>query len=312
MTRRRTPTQGAAGPDPADAPAAAAALSTAVSTFEMAQRNRVATGELLRAVLQGRAGGAAAPAASSPDADEVLLEVRDGRTPGPVPLLGSLYQRESALERECLKEMERLVVSHPTWPWLDRVRGVGPTLAARLLSRLRIERAATPSSFWRFCGLATIEGDTYRCASCGAVITVPHARAVPRRHQTPSGGACASPLEDARQPVRVAMRFPQRGERRSFDVTARTLCHLIGTSFLRRGGRYRETYDAQRRRHESQHPHHTKMHQHLSAMRAMEKLFLSHLWLVWAQQVGQTARAPYEVARRGRAATMLTPQDMME
>ncbi len=312
MIQRLAIDEAAADGEAAAASASAATLAAAVATFEMAQRNRVATGELLRAVLQGRAAGGLTLAPTLPDADTVLHEIRAGREAGPVPLLGALYQRESAMERECMREMGRLVTAHPVWPWLERVRGVGPTLAARLLARLRIERAASPSSFWSFCGLATVEGVSYRCDECGAELTRPRVRAAPRRHVAPSGHPCTGALIDAQHPVRVAMRFPQHGEHRSFDVTARTLCHLIGTSFLRRGGRYRETYDAHRLRHEALHPSYSRMHHHLSAMRAMEKLFLAHLWLVWAESVGRPCRLPFGVARRGRAGVLIGPQEMIE
>lgn len=312
MISRRTSETGAAEGDPVLATGDAAPLTAAVATFEMAQRNRVATGELLRAVLQGRAAGGVTRPSTSLDAASVLREIRCGRGYGPVPLLGELYQGESALERECLREMERLVATHPAWPWMERVRGVGPTLAARLLARLRIERASSPSSFWRFCGLATVEGACYRCADCGAEVTVPRVRTIPRRHATASGRQCAGALIDTRRPVRVAMRLPQRGERRTFDVTARTLCHLIGTSFLRRGGRYREMYNRHRARGEVQHTTRSRMHHHLSAMRATEKLFLAHLWLVWAEAVGRPTRMPFGVAHRGRAGVLVSAHEMID
>lgn len=46
---------------------------------------------------------------------------------------------------------------HVVWPWLSGVAGVTPGMAARLLERLDATKASTPSSFWAFCGLATVE-----------------------------------------------------------------------------------------------------------------------------------------------------------
>jgi hypothetical protein len=108
------------------------------------------------------------------------------------------------------------------------------------------------------------------------------------------------------------MRFPSRGHRRTFDVGARSLCHLIGTSFLRRGGAYREVYYRQRERLEARVPRWTPMHVHLGAMRTMEKLFLAHLWTVWAERAATGGRRPYEIARRGRAGVLIAPSEMLE
>src|SRR5690554_1242017 len=39
----------------------------------------------------------------------------------------------SQVERQAYKRMMRVVRDHPAWPWLSRVRGIGPTLATKLL-----------------------------------------------------------------------------------------------------------------------------------------------------------------------------------
>jgi hypothetical protein len=232
-----------------------------VSAYELAQRNRIATAAHLR-TMQADSGSASAP-------------------------MAELIKVEAETEKAIAKQMARQVQEHPAWPWLERVRGVGPTLSARLLARLRIERAPTPSSFWKFCGLSTVEGTRYICPKCGAALVRVQGTAPPRRHHAPDGEPCGQRLEDAppQGKVRVAARLPSRGQARSFDVGARTLCHLIGVSFLRRGGRYREVYYARRDRINAQHPDWTKLHAHLAGMRVMEKLFLAHLWTVWSGEV---------------------------
>lgn len=112
--------------------------------------------------------------------------------------------------------------------------------------------------------------------------------------------------------VRVAARMPSRGQARSFDVGARTLCHLIGVSFLRRGGRYREMYYARRERINQQHPDWSKLHAHLAGMRVVEKLFLAHLWTVWAQSVGGPSRTAYPVWMRGESGVEISPWEMVD
>lgn len=85
-----------------------------VAAYELAQRNRIATAAHQRT------------RASAGVADDPISQ---------------LLQMEVHTERMLAREMARRVAEHPAWPWLERVRGVGPTLAARLLARLRIDRA---------------------------------------------------------------------------------------------------------------------------------------------------------------------------
>jgi hypothetical protein len=66
--------------------------------------------------------------------------VRAGRTLGPVPPLGAAYRRLAQMEHEAMAVMEDLVRRHPAWPWWSGVRGVGASLAARLLARLDLAR----------------------------------------------------------------------------------------------------------------------------------------------------------------------------
>ena len=264
-------------------------LAKVVAAYELAQRNRIATAAHLRTV-------------------QAEPELHAGEA------LDALYRIEARTEKWLAKEMARRVEDHPAWPWLDRVRGVGPTLSARLLARLRIERAPTPSSFWKFCGLSTVEGARFICPGCGTALVRAQGTAAPRRHHAPSGEPCLQRLEEARAAgdVRIAARLPSRGQVRSFDVGARTLCHLIGVSFLRRGGRYRDIYYARRERINAQHPEWTKLHAHLAGMRIMEKLFLAHLWSVWSHAIGGPPRLAYPVWIRGKAGVDISPWEMVE
>jgi transposase len=116
--------------------------------YDQTQRVRIATGERLRAYVQRRdqslGGGTRLP---------TLSEIRAGSLRGPVPILGETYYRHSKYERELRVEMRRVLLSHPVFSWLDEQKGIGPTLSCKLLARLDIARAPTPSSFWRYCGL---------------------------------------------------------------------------------------------------------------------------------------------------------------
>src|SRR5712671_3721501 len=149
----------------------ASELRLLYTMFEDAQRSRVGHGERLRAILQGRSFSAAAKIASDPDA--LLKAIRRGETAGAPGILERAYRRAFEDEESAAAALRSAIEQHPAWPWLEGVKGIGHLLAARLLSRLDITRARTPSAFWAYCGLATIPGVTYRCSRCSLEVAYP-------------------------------------------------------------------------------------------------------------------------------------------
>jgi hypothetical protein len=262
-------------------------LTWLVRTFELAQRERIRRGERIRAIAQARDLSWDAPVAEV-DAESLLGSIERGDTLGPVPFLGMLYQHAWAEERELSRLLEEAVTQHAAWPWLMQIRGVGPRLAARLLSRLRIELARSPSSFWSYCGLATVHAEEYRCATCGARTVMPARTPAPSRHLGPDRHACAGRFTrvSAREHPRVAQPKPRRAEARRYDASAKTICFLIGTSFSRQGGPYKQYYKEAYQRYSERHPEWPAKRRVLAAMRRTVKLFLKHLWMVWREAEG--------------------------
>jgi hypothetical protein len=292
MTR---PMGNAVATQPAPAPSAAASQATGaphtltwlVRTFELAQRERIRRGERIRAIAQARDLSWDAPVPEM-DAESLLTSIEHGETLGPVPFLGMLYEHAWAEERELSRLLEEAVTQHPTWPWLMQIRGVGPRLAARLLSRLRIELARSPSSFWSYCGLATVQALEYRCATCGARAVLPARAPAPSRHLDRDRHACTGRLTrvGANEHPRVAQPKPRRLEARRYDASAKTICFLIGTSFSRQGGPYKHYYKEAYQRYTERHPEWPAKRRVLAAMRRTVKLFLKHLWMVWREAEG--------------------------
>jgi hypothetical protein len=69
----------------------------------------------------------------------------------------------NALEREALKEVERLLQSHPLYKdWLEKQRGIGPTMAGLIISEFDITKCDTPSKMWAWAGLAVRNGKADR------------------------------------------------------------------------------------------------------------------------------------------------------
>ena len=274
-------------------------LQLAAAGYERAQRDRIRYGEQLRAILQGRDARWEASVDGITDVDALLREIRETGG-GPVPILGKLYAAAWRQECEMGAQMQSLIGRHPAWPWLRRVRGVGSVLAARLLSRLDLARAPSPASFWAYCGLGTVAAEELVCDRCGARVFVSPGTRVAVAHAPPTGrGRCSGTLRPRglTDEVRVAQGRPRRGERAPYDMEAKTICYLIGVSFVRCGGPYREVYDERKAHLASTHPDWPAKRMHLAAVRATVKRFLADLWVAWHEAEAEAA------AERGAPAT---------
>jgi hypothetical protein len=269
---------------------AEALLELAASGYEHAQRDRIRYGEQLRAILQRRDArwGPLPDDAGEIDPDALLREIRETGG-GPVPLLGRLYANAWEQEHEMGAQMQALIARHPAWGWMRGVRGVGSVLAARLLSRLDISRAQSPASFWAYCGLGTVAAEEQVCEECGArVFVAPGTRVQAPHAMAGRRGTCTGPLRPRglAGSVRVAQGRPRRGERAAYDLEAKTICYLIGVSFVRCGGPYRTLYDERKAYLAAHHPEWPAKRVHLAAVRATVKRFLADLWVAWREAEG--------------------------
>ena len=262
----------------------------AASGYEHEQRDRIRYGEQLRAILQRRDAlwGPLQDDDRDVDPDALLREIRETGG-GPVPLLGRLYANAWEQEHEMGAQMQALIARHPAWGWMRGVRGVGSVLAARLLSRLDISRAQSPASFWAYCGLGTVAAEEQVCEECGArVFVAPGTRVQAPHTKAGSRGTCTGALRPRglTGTVRVAQGRPRRGERAAYDLEAKTICYLIGVSFVRCGGPYRTLYDERKAHLAAHHPEWPAKRVHLAAVRATVKRFLADLWVAWREAEG--------------------------
>ena len=296
-------------------------LRSIAAAFESAQAQRLKTGEQIRVLLGNRESGDPSLRSGhvgnrnsgTAHIEALLARIRAGGACGTAPGLADAYQRQWSEERDLLRLLTERIARHPTWPWLVRVRGLGPSLSARLLARLEIERAPTPSSFWSYCGLATVAAHLYHCAECGYELSLPAGRHLRSAHRVPGS---AQPCDGTLAPIgegtrRVAQPRPSRGEHAPYDREAKKLCYLIGTSFVRQGDAYRRYYNEQRARLDASKRDWIPRRRHLTALRMTEKLFLAHLWLVWREQLGLPVTAPY-MDNRDDAAPAPRPWAMVD
>lgn len=78
------------------------------------------------------------------------------------PGLPELFmQRFESIEKEIDGYIAQAIGEHPAWPWLEKVKGIGPALAGRLLAPIDIERASSVSALWKYAGQG-VNGDGLR------------------------------------------------------------------------------------------------------------------------------------------------------
>jgi len=105
-------------------------------SYMQVQRTRIGMENRLRAYAQGSDGGNVLQHSTTL---EVLTDLE-------------------AAEKKLAKLMNVAVKDHPAWPWLSQVKGVSGVLGCKLLGLLDVTRAPHASSFWKFCGLAVVDG----------------------------------------------------------------------------------------------------------------------------------------------------------
>lgn len=235
--------------------------------YDQSQKLRIAVGNRIGATARGD---------DESEPDEFVASIED-----------DLMMVESKLRREMGRELRH----HPAWPWLDEVKGIGPTLAAKILGYSYncyglISETGTVSQFWSFSGYA---------------------------------------VEDGQRSI------PKKGELRKYNVRLKTAGSLAGESFLKSNSPYRRIYDDWRETYRDRQKRHmvhlgvpaelvealepgtaewkaklaeiekehgkgsvwNDAHMNDAARRKMVKKFLSHLWEVYREAVGLPVRPPY-------------------
>lgn len=217
--------------------------------YVQTQKLRIAIGNRIGAVERG---DDEAPLTRS--IGKLFLDLRDG-------------------ERAIYKDMEKGLVGHPAMPWLGRVKGIGPTLATKMLALIGdIRSFDTVSKLWRFSGYAVINGVRERPVKgeklhyCMPLKTTMYLVAG-------SFLKSASPYAQLYRNARD--RYAAREELKPKD----------------------DKWNAQR--------------QHLTAIRCMNKIFLQHLWVTWRENVGAPTRAPYAHDVIGHS-TLIDPWSLVE
>tara|TARA_R100001086_G_scaffold36169_1_gene16307 strand:+ start:55 stop:915 length:861 start_codon:yes stop_codon:yes gene_type:complete len=275
-----------------------AMLKAAVNGFYDLQKTRIQTGLRLVANFKVKIGQEPGETEQELDADAKLLlanlrvsykKITDGitnMTPRRFKADGLIstfsefsliqqYHDLVAAEEATLKQIKYAVKEFPIYTrFLEDVKGVGPTMAAVIISGFDITKAQYPSSLWKYAGLDVVNGD---------------GRSRKKEH-----------LVDQTYTDKDGKVQTKKGI--SFNPFLKTkLIGVLGSSFVKTNGEYRDIYDNYKNRISNMPAHAEKSKGHLNnmAIRYTVKRFLVDLHRRWRTIEGLPVPTEYSEGKLG-------------
>jgi hypothetical protein len=202
---------------------------------------------------------------------------------GEIKLIES-YERQMMAEESHIKLIEYELENYRIYKeFLYGVRGVGPMMAGVIISEIDIYECDSISALWAYCGLDVVvsEGENGEQIEEGRCRKAHHL--VPKTYTDKEGNQKET-----------------RGI--TFNPFLKTkLVGVLGSVFIKLGGKYRGIYDGYKNRLQN-HPKHkdkSKGHIHNMAIRYMIKEFLADLWTAWRTIEGLPVRLRYSEEKLG-------------
>jgi hypothetical protein len=85
--------------------------------------------------------------------------IESGADSGNSELAEQWLERFAALEAEADKDIAKMVKPMPIVQEMVKVKGIGPMMAAKIVSMIDIRRAESVSALWRYAGYAVMDGE---------------------------------------------------------------------------------------------------------------------------------------------------------
>lgn len=273
-------------------------LKAAVNGFYSMQSTRIKVGNAVVGNFKSKIGQEPSKSEDTLDADAKLLlsnlrasykKITDGivnMTPRKFKKDGlidaysefSLVQQYVNLvdaEDAAFKQIEYSVKEFPIWKrFLEDVKGVGPTMAAVIIASFDIHKAEYPSSLWAYAGLDVVNGA---------------GRSRKKEHLVDQTYIDKDGKEQTKKGI-------------SFNPFLKTkLIGVLGGSFVKTNGVYRDIYDNYKHRITNMpaHAEKTKAHLNNMAIRYTVKRFLVDLYSAWRTIEGLPVAEEYSKAKLG-------------
>lgn len=237
---------------------------------EEAEEDVKGTLELLRASYKKITDGIKAfPRQSTFKGDELISNYTE------LCLVAEYCDLETSEDKH-FRRLEAVLQDFPIYiEFLEKVRGCGPAMSAVIISEFDIHKAEYPSSLWMYSGLDVAPDGKGRSKKKEHLVKVKY---------------------------KDAEGVEQEKDGITFNPFLKTkLVGVLGSCFIKLGGKYREIYDFYKNRLEN-HPEHikkTKGHRHNMAVRYMIKRFLVDLYSEWRKLEGLPVALEYSEAKLG-------------
>jgi 3-hydroxymyristoyl/3-hydroxydecanoyl-(acyl carrier protein) dehydratase len=179
-------------------------------------------------------------------------------------------------ERRTFNDIKSALSGIPIWDeFLEGVTGVGPAMGGCIISEMNPHKAPHPSSFWKYCGLAVIDGE---------------GQSRKKEHMTTVEYTNSNGEKDTRKSL-------------GYNPFIKTkLMGVLSGSFLRSGSEYREFYDdyKRRKRHDEDWEDASDGHIDMASKRYMIKQFLVDLHIKWRDLQSLPVSQPYHAKKLGK------------
>ena len=259
-----------------------------------------------------------------------------------VEVLSKYEEMADTYKRMFAKDIVHELKAHyPFYPILKAIKGVGPILAAKLLSMIDITRPNSISALWRHSGYGMSKHWLAKNDSGEWKVVSPYDgyqwREKGGKKEQVYAIAESKPdwvLHDERD--RAIEGWVLR-----YNKRLKTALYLLGTSFIKARAPYRAIYDEWKERYYHTHPEWTSCstckcpvlecadrelhskppfrtatkgwktgHADMAARRKMIRMFLSHMWLRWREFEGLPTSKPYAIEHMGH--TDYKPPEMFD
>lgn len=201
------------------------------------------------------------------------------------------------IEHSIMLDVHSMLRKEPIWiEFLEHVKGIGPSLAGKLLA-LNLDPSRNLSSWNAYFGLTT----HYWIGTCGRK---GHDRFYAKDPLTCLIQVEKNPAErifkicgegiTEKEHIEGSAPKRKRGYQKFWNSRARDMIYLISTQFLMGGRYYKEQYYHFREREDNNRPQLSDGQRHNSARRKAVQLFIAHLYQATHEINGTEARIPYQ------------------
>jgi len=212
----------------------------------------------------------------------------------------TILENAGAFEKDIEKLIVRQLKNHALYTqYLSKIRGIGPLIAAGLISYIDdIGKFDHVSSLWQYSGY----GMNRFCPQCKKPtyleVEYETGKKAKKLHPMEACPICQTKTEPILQKRII-------GYQSNWNDRLKVLAWKASGSFVKQSAaksKYRKLYDTIKRKERKEHP--TKIvkngrtlyndgHIHNRALRKVSKIFLAHVWQTWRRQEKLEATEPY-------------------